>query len=523
MKKLPLYLLVFLSLVSCVKKPVMRETVRTAYYPGAFELFVIPKPYNLLTEEDIVFAKWKSHIPIGGTYVEREHRGTDHGLPYAYDTHVPLVLYGEEFIQKGKSQTLSSPTDIAPTMAKFLSLSEPSYAAGKPLLESLKKTSQKPAVILFVVLDQVGWGYWNHHADHIPFLSEIMEKGFVYENARLDYVPSVTAVSHAVFGTGAFPRVNGIVENKPFNSGLNRKYKAYFGPRGTHPQLLKEPTIADRWDVATQNQAKILAYASVHRASIGLGGHGLDYLGGDADVVLWHGGEKDGFVTDSQIYRIPTVAKKFRFSQYISRNQDFPYWRKQTCRYEGKGHQGALFGCWKGSPAFTQMEGDMLNEVLVSEKVGQDDVTDLVLVNFKATDYCGHYLGSESLECRETLSESDRQLKRIFNLLYKHSKGNIVLIVSADHGVAPLTEISGGKILDLQKLTKDLEKRFDHMDNDVSPISGVTKTNIHVNLSELRANGFSIEDMKRYLLGYEVEGTPFFQAVFTYKELESVD
>jgi predicted AlkP superfamily pyrophosphatase or phosphodiesterase len=54
--------------------------------------------------------------------VEMGMQGTTHGSPYTYDTHVPLLFFGNG-IKKGKNDTYTTITQIAPTMCNLLQIS----------------------------------------------------------------------------------------------------------------------------------------------------------------------------------------------------------------------------------------------------------------------------------------------------------------------------------------------------------------------------------------------------------------
>ncbi|HKR06204.1 MAG TPA: alkaline phosphatase family protein [Bacteroidia bacterium] len=60
-------------------------------------------------------------------------KGTSHGTPYEYDTHVPLIFYGWK-IKNEKSDTDVKITDIAPTVSKLLGI-ELSNSTGTPIKE----------------------------------------------------------------------------------------------------------------------------------------------------------------------------------------------------------------------------------------------------------------------------------------------------------------------------------------------------------------------------------------------------
>jgi len=61
-------------------------------------------------------------------------KGTSHGSGYAYDTHVPMLWFGNS-IPKGNSVRKVSVTDIAPSIAQILNISYPSGTTGEPLIE----------------------------------------------------------------------------------------------------------------------------------------------------------------------------------------------------------------------------------------------------------------------------------------------------------------------------------------------------------------------------------------------------
>lgn len=64
-------------------------------------------------------------------------KGTTHGSAYIYDTHVPLMLYGEG-VRKGTTFERTNITDIAPTICAILGISNPTGTIGNPIKEVLK-------------------------------------------------------------------------------------------------------------------------------------------------------------------------------------------------------------------------------------------------------------------------------------------------------------------------------------------------------------------------------------------------
>ena len=63
-------------------------------------------------------------------------RGTTHGSPYHYDTHVPLLLIGNGIIP-GKYDRRISPAFLAPTASRLLGVDSPGACQEEPLIEAL--------------------------------------------------------------------------------------------------------------------------------------------------------------------------------------------------------------------------------------------------------------------------------------------------------------------------------------------------------------------------------------------------
>jgi membrane-anchored protein YejM (alkaline phosphatase superfamily) len=61
----------------------------------------------------------------------------NHGAPYRYDTHVPLIIVGGG-VAPGLYPQPSTPADIAPTLARLLGVAPPSNAVGRVLAEALR-------------------------------------------------------------------------------------------------------------------------------------------------------------------------------------------------------------------------------------------------------------------------------------------------------------------------------------------------------------------------------------------------
>lgn len=99
------------------------EMIRLGYYPyKSGEVIYILEPGYLPKSKDS----------------EEARRGTSHGAAFNYDTHVPLIWYGNG-IKKQEVFRRINITDITATLTHLLKVQEPNATTGLPILEILKK------------------------------------------------------------------------------------------------------------------------------------------------------------------------------------------------------------------------------------------------------------------------------------------------------------------------------------------------------------------------------------------------
>jgi arylsulfatase A-like enzyme len=63
---------------------------------------------------------------------------TTHGSPHAYDTHVPLLMYGPRWVRPGRNEAPVFVVDIAPTVARLLNIPAPATVQGRVLSDALR-------------------------------------------------------------------------------------------------------------------------------------------------------------------------------------------------------------------------------------------------------------------------------------------------------------------------------------------------------------------------------------------------
>ncbi len=92
--------------------------------------YILQNGYNLKRSGDVLFVLKPAVISYSRT-------GSTHGSPQIYDTHTPLLFFGQG-IKQGATVTRSEIPDIAPTVAALLGIAFPNGTTGKPLAEVLE-------------------------------------------------------------------------------------------------------------------------------------------------------------------------------------------------------------------------------------------------------------------------------------------------------------------------------------------------------------------------------------------------
>ncbi len=95
----------------------LRSKVELAYFPQrSGDLMYILKPYWIL---------------------DGSPTGTNHGSPWDYDAHIPLLIFGKDVVP-GTYAVEAAPVDLVPTLAALLGIEFPPSRQGKVLKEALR-------------------------------------------------------------------------------------------------------------------------------------------------------------------------------------------------------------------------------------------------------------------------------------------------------------------------------------------------------------------------------------------------
>ena len=116
--------------------------------------------------------------------------------------------------------------------------------------------AQKPKLIVAIAVDQFRYDYLlRFRSEYKQGLDRLLTRGAVFSNAYYDHFPTVTAIGHSTFLTGATPALSGIVANDWFDRETGKtvtsvsddsvKMLGGNGDGGASPHRLLVSTVGD--------------------------------------------------------------------------------------------------------------------------------------------------------------------------------------------------------------------------------------------------------------------------------------
>jgi hypothetical protein len=339
------------------------------------------------------------------------------------------------------------------TALAALPLAPPCQPAPQPVV--------KPKLVVVIVIDQFRYDYLTRFgAEYNGGLALLLRRGAVFTNARYQHFPTVTAAGHAVIMTGAMPSVSGIVGNDWFDREANKQVTSVSGDAtGPSPRRLLVSTLGDEMKIASHGQCRVIGISLKDRAAILPAGH-------RADAAYWFSGK---FV--SSAFYFPKV----------------PEWVSQF----NSSHSPPVE--IEASPDGNDLLEAFAERAIEAEHLGAHAAPDLLTVSFSSNDYVGHRFGPDSPEVHDISLRTDRTIGRLFDFLDRRlGLNNVLVVLTADHGVAPLPELlaerkmPGGRLpaqAVLQAIQTALTARF----GDGKWVAGVAATGPYLNRELIRA------------------------------------
>jgi predicted AlkP superfamily pyrophosphatase or phosphodiesterase len=315
---------------------------------------------------------------------------------------------------------------------------------------------RKPKLVVAIVVDQFRYDYLvRFRSDYHAGLARLLERGAVFTNAHYQQMPTVTAVGHSIFLSGAMPSVSGIAGNTWFERESGKQvtsvcdYKVkLLGAVAQRPGARCEdwdPASPRRLEVSTvgdelrnlDEQSKVIGISFKARSAILPSGH-------RANAAYWFDDTAGAFVSSSYYFEsLPEWVNTFNGNArkladaYVERKWDgFPEWDFHPV------NSLRPYEKLPASPWGNELIELFSEATFQNEHMGQGSSTDLLTISFSSNDYVGHQTGPDAPEVRDMSVRTDQLLGKLMSLIEgKVGAQNVLFVLTADHGVAPLPSV----------------------------------------------------------------------------------
>jgi predicted AlkP superfamily pyrophosphatase or phosphodiesterase len=329
-------------------------------------------------------------------------------------------------------------------------------AAWLPLFVSLLSAPpapQRPKLVVVVTVDQLRPDYFNRWKAQLNGgLAQLYNEGAVFTDGYQDHAATETAPGHATVLSGRWPAHTGIIRNAAgVQDSLAPLLIATNGP-GASPRRFRGTTLFD-WLKAADPAARALSVSRKDRGAI------LP-IGQAKEQVYWY---QSAIFTTSRYYAdsLPTWVQVFngRHLPHKAANTawtlllpDSAYKEDDNEPWENGGRDVVFphrmpadslraASAMTGTPMIDSLTLLFALDGFESMKLGRGRSSDILAFSLSATDAVGHDYGPDSREIHDQVLRLDRYLgwflKRVTDRV---GKDNVVVVLTADHGVTPLPE-----------------------------------------------------------------------------------
>jgi predicted AlkP superfamily pyrophosphatase or phosphodiesterase len=360
-------------------------------------------------------------------------------------------------------------------------------------------------LVVAIVIDQFRYDYLTRfQSEYTGGLKRLLDDGADFTNARYHHVPTVTAVGHSTFLTGATPALSGIVGNEWWDRTTNTQVTSVsdvqthlLGASGTgsSPLRLLQSTVGDELKLSGKG-GKVIGVSMKDRAAILPAGH-------TADGAYWFDAVTGNFVSSSYYFEeLPQWVKQFN----DSRPSD-EFAGREWLHHQLPPPGPALNSAIEATPYSNNLIQKFALRALASEKLGTGSKIDLLAVSYSGNDYVGHRYGPDSEEVHDAARQVDLLVGDLIRAAEAQAgAGNVLVVLTADHGVAPVPEenekrkMPGGRV-DIDRLHASLDLLLHNKFGGWNWVTYAGEAGIYLNLETARAQKADISEAEKTTAG----------------------
>ncbi len=309
-------------------------------------------------------------------------------------------------------------------------------------------------LVVVITVDQLRPDYLARWRSQLTggFLT-LLTDGAVFTNTFQDHGVTETAPGHSTVLSGRWPAHTGIIRNSEGVEDSSSLLVGVAGP-GASPHRFRGTTLFD-WLKGADTTSRALSVSRKDRGAI-------VPIGRAKAQVYWY---QSGLFTTSRYYldTLPIWVQTFNALRipFLAAGTKWTLLRADSAYHEAdsepweNGGRGVAFphalpadsaGAAAAFIGVPQMDSLTLAFALAGVealKLGRRGPTDLLAVSLSTTDAIGHGFGPDSREIHDQVLRLDGYLQWFLQRLFDRvGRQNILLVLTADHGVTPFPEAS---------------------------------------------------------------------------------
>lgn len=404
--------------------------------------------------------------------------------------------------------------------------------------------NQRPKLVVGIVVDQMRYDYLTRFESKYGEggFKRMIREGFNCKNNHFNYIPTYTGPGHASIYTGTTPKYHGVIANHWYDK--ETKKMVYCTSDDTmesigtmassgqmSPHRMKTTTFADENRLFTQMRGKTIGISIKDRGAILPAGH-------TANAAYWFDGGKNGDFISSSFYmnKLPKWVVDFNKSNTVESYlkvwntlydiETYTESGDDINTFEGgfKGKETAAFpynlellsndngglGILKSTPFGNSIVADFAIEAIQAERLGEDDITDVLTVSFSSTDYVGHNFGVNSKETEDTYIRLDKDLERLFKVLDNQvGVGEYTVFLTADHGAVYVPAyLQSVKIPAGYLNNEERKEKFNTFLIDtygtVDVVENISNNQIFLNKEKIKELNLELDDVQKSILNEQI-------------------
>ena len=339
-----------------------------------------------------------------------------------------------------------------------------------------KVAGEKPKLIIGINISNFRNDFLNKYWDKFDDngFKKLVSRGTYCKNTQINYTNAEPGVGVASIITGTYPSDHGIVgqywynnlkgaeENCIADDKMNTVGGAYTAGKFS-PKHLMSTSFADEINLSQNFKSKVYSVCLTPEESVLAGGH-------TADAAYWFDFEKGNFVSSTYyIDSLPNWANDFNAkripdtyieglweplwpieayteswaddSEYetgFNKQVTFPYELEKISKKISRKEPYTVLNF---TPYGNTLTKDFAIQIIANEELGQDDITDVLMVSFTASKNLAPLFGPVSVEVEDLVLRLDKQLAHFLEFIDATvGKENTLIFLTAEQGMSHYPE-----------------------------------------------------------------------------------